>query len=256
VYSASAAGRPNGAERPGSAPGERPVGPVRQRSAEESLRQLDAQIRDGKRTGRRRAERDGYGATSYGTSGYGDGGYGSNGYGSNGYGSNGYGSNGYGSNGYGAPGGYGEPGYGAAAYAGGAAAPAGTRSHRATGSTERGLAGWLALLVLVAVAALGGIIDTATGVQVRGGFNIGIIAASVAGILLVRRSEMLPVVLAPPIVYSLGAMFMLYWRSGGLHNKHEVINAALNYLVYGFPAIAAATAAVLIVAGVRLVTHR
>ena len=121
---------------------------------------------------------------------------------------------------------------------------------------ERGLPGWAALLVLIAIAAMGGFLDTATNLQVRGFFNVGIVVASTIAILAVRRSDMLPVVLAPPIVYSLAAMFMLYVRSGGLHNRHEVINAALNYLVYGFPAIAIATGVVLVIAAIRLLAHR
>jgi hypothetical protein len=35
-----------------------------------------------------------------------------------------------------------------------------------------------------------------------------------------------------------------------------LFDGAANWLVYGFPAIAAATAAVLIIAGVRMITHR
>jgi Domain of unknown function (DUF6542) len=121
---------------------------------------------------------------------------------------------------------------------------------------ERGLPGWAALALLVVIAAIGGIIDTATDVQVRGGFNIGIVVASVVAILLVRRSAMLLIVLSPPIVYSAAAMMMLYVRSGGLDNRDEVINAALNYLVYGFPAIATATAVVIVVAFVRQLIKR
>ena len=88
------------------------------------------------------------------------------------------------------------------------------------------------------------------------GFNIGIIVASIVAILVVRRSGMFWVVVSPPIVYSLGAGITLYMRSGGLHDRGVLIDAATNWLVYGFPAIAAATAAVLIIAGVRLITRR
>ena len=73
----------------------------------------------------------------------------------------------------------------------------------------------------------------------RGGFNIGIVVASVVAILVVRRSDMFPIVVAPPIVYSLASGIMLYLRSGGLHDKKVVLDAAANWLVYGFPAIAA-----------------
>jgi hypothetical protein len=121
---------------------------------------------------------------------------------------------------------------------------------------ERGVRWWVALLVLIAIAAIGGIIDTLGSNQVRGGFNFGIVAASVVAILIVKRSHMFPIVIAPPIVYSGGAVFQLYVRSSGLNDKKVILDAAANYLVYGFPAIAAATAATLIIAGVRLITRK
>jgi hypothetical protein len=121
---------------------------------------------------------------------------------------------------------------------------------------ERGLRWWAALLLLIAIAAVGGLIDTLGSDSARGGFNIGIVVASVVAILLVRRSHMFPVVIAPPIVYSAAAVLQLYLRSGGLHDKRVVFDAAANYLVYGFPAIASATAAVLIIAGIRLIARR
>jgi hypothetical protein len=67
---------------------------------------------------------------------------------------------------------------------------------------------------------------------------------------------MFPVVIAPPIVYSGAALFQLYIRSSGLNDRKVVLDAAANYLVYGFPAIACATAAVLIIAGIRLITRK
>jgi hypothetical protein len=121
---------------------------------------------------------------------------------------------------------------------------------------ERGLPGWAALLVLIVITLLGILVDAARGQQLGTGFNVGIIAGSVIGILVVRRSGMFPVVIAPPIVYSLGAGISLYVRSSGLHDRGVLIDAASNWLVYGFPAIAAATASALIIAGIRLVVRR
>jgi hypothetical protein len=121
---------------------------------------------------------------------------------------------------------------------------------------ERGLPWWGALLVLIGVAAVGGVIDTLSSSQSRTGFNIGIVVASIVAVVIVRRTHMFPIVIAPPIVYTGAAVFDLYLRSGGLSNRKVVFDAAANYLVYGFPAIASATAAVLIIAGVRLITRR
>jgi hypothetical protein len=121
---------------------------------------------------------------------------------------------------------------------------------------ERGLPWWAALVLLIVIAGIGGLIDTLGSISVKGGFNIGIIAASVIAILAVKRSHMFPIVIAPPIVYSAAALFQLYIRSGGLHDRKVILDAAANYLVYGFPAIAAATAAVLIIAGIRLIARK
>jgi hypothetical protein len=121
---------------------------------------------------------------------------------------------------------------------------------------QPGLPSWAALLLLLVIAGLGGLLDTISGAQARGGFNIGIIVASIIAILAVRRSGMFPIVIAPPIVYSLASGVMLYLRSGGLNDRRELYDGAANWLVYGFPAIAGATAAVLIIAGIRLIARR
>ena len=126
----------------------------------------------------------------------------------------------------------------------------------ANAGSRRGIPGWAALLVQVAITVIGILIDSVRGEQLSNGFNIGIIVGSVVSILVVRRSGMFPVVIAPPIVYSLGAGISLYLRSGGLHDRGVLIDAATNWLVYGFPAIAAATAVVLIGAGIRMITRR
>jgi Gpi18-like mannosyltransferase len=136
--------------------------------------------------------------------------------------------------------------------------PTGSRvaARRAASARQRGLPGWLALLVLLAIAGIGGVIDMISGSTVRGGFNIALVVASLVAILLVRHRDMFPIVVAPPLVYIVASVGMLYIRSGGLHNRKVLIDSAANWLVYGFPAIAGATAAVLIVGGIRLVIGR
>jgi len=136
------------------------------------------------------------------------------------------------------------------------AAASSARTDWASSPPERGLPWWGALLVLIAIAAVGGLIDSLSASSSRSGFNIGIVVASIVAVLVARRSHMFPVVIAPPIVYSAAAVLELYFRSAGLHNKRVVFDAAANYLVYGFPAIASATAAVLIIAGIRLIVRR
>lgn len=125
-----------------------------------------------------------------------------------------------------------------------------------TPRAERGVASWIAILVLIGIAAIGGGIDLANNSQVKGGFNISIVVAAVVAVLIVRRSGMFPVVVAPPLVYFAASAVLLYTRSSGLHDRKVLLDAAANWLVYGFPAIAGATAAVLIIAGIRLITGR
>jgi Gpi18-like mannosyltransferase len=132
---------------------------------------------------------------------------------------------------------------------------AGTTTTDAT-PKERGVAGWLAVLVLIGITGVGGLIDLLQGTTIKGGFNIALIVGSVVAILIVRRRSMFSVVVAPPLVYFVASAVVLYVRSGGLSNRSRLIDSAINWLVYGFPAIAGATAAVLIIAGIRMITHR
>jgi hypothetical protein len=111
-------------------------------------------------------------------------------------------------------------------------------------------------LILIAISAIGGAIDVASGSQVKGGFNIGIVVASLVAIIVVRRQSMFPIVVAPPLIYFGASAVMLYARSGGLHDRKVLLDAAANWLVYGFPAIAGASAAVLIIAGIRMFAGR
>lgn len=121
---------------------------------------------------------------------------------------------------------------------------------------ERGLPGWMAVLLLIAVAGVGGLIDSISGSSIKGAFNYGLVLASLLAILLVKRSQMFSVVIAPPLVYFAASAGLLYVRTGGLHNRGKLLDAATNWIVYGFPAIAGATAVVLVIAGVRLVVKK
>jgi hypothetical protein len=130
---------------------------------------------------------------------------------------------------------------------------AGRRSRQ---QRERGLPSWAALLLLIAIAGISGLIDSLSGSSIRGVFNYGLVVASLVAILVVKRSGMFPIVVAPPLVYFVASAGLLYIRTGGLHDRGKLIDAATNWIVYGFPAIAGATAVVLVVAGIRLVSRR
>lgn len=120
---------------------------------------------------------------------------------------------------------------------------------------ERGLPGWLAVILLVAISGACGLVDSINGSSIRGVFNWGLVIASLLAILVVRRSQMFPVVISPPLVYLAASAGLLYVRTGGLSSKSKIIDVGTNWIVYGFPAIAGATAAVLVIAGLRLVTR-
>jgi len=120
---------------------------------------------------------------------------------------------------------------------------------------EPGLPGWLAVSLLVVIAGIGGVIDQVTGSSIRGAFSYALIAASLIAILAVKRSQMFGVVIAPPLVYFVASAAKLYFN-GGLHDRKVLIDAASSWLVYGFPAIAGATAIVLVIAGIRMMIRR
>ena len=135
-------------------------------------------------------------------------------------------------------------------------AGAATEEPAVTTTTERGVPGWLAVVVLIGISGVGGLIDLLQGSAIRGAFNIALIVGSVVAILFVRRRSMFSVVVAPPLVYFVASAVVLYVRSGGLSNRSRLIDSAINWLVYGFPAIAGATGAVLIIAGIRMIIRR
>jgi hypothetical protein len=115
---------------------------------------------------------------------------------------------------------------------------------------ERGLPAWQALLILLVISAVAGLIDYARGLASGGLFGYGVALGSLIAILSVRRSAMFPVVIAPPLVY-VGGKFVAAWM-----RRTALVDIATNWLVFGFPAMAAATAVVLLIAGIRLIAGR
>ena len=122
---------------------------------------------------------------------------------------------------------------------------------------ERAIPSLAAVLALFVICAAGAGIDEIAGSsRTTTVFNIALVVGSLLAIILVRRRSMFAVVVAPPLVYAVASFIQLYLRSGGLGDRKVLLDAAANWLVYGFPAIAGAVAAVLIVAGLRLITRR
>lgn len=106
-----------------------------------------------------------------------------------------------------------------------------------------------AVLVLAGIAAVAGVVDVVAGDSLRLVFAGGLVLGAIVAALLVTRRDLLMVVFAPPLVYlaaSLVAVLLGRGEGGG-----DIIDIATSWLVYGFPAMAAATAAAGLVAALR-----
>jgi hypothetical protein len=112
------------------------------------------------------------------------------------------------------------------------------------------LTGLGALLLILVAAALGGAVDLLTGSGLRLAFAVGLVLGSAAATALVRRTSLLTVVVAPPLIYLLASALSVL-VTGGLGGT-GLYDAAAGWLVYGFPAIATATGVAVVIAGIRL----
>ena len=96
---------------------------------------------------------------------------------------------------------------------------------------------------------MAGVIDVVAGDALRLVFSAGLVLGAVVAALLVSRRDLLTVVFAPPLVYlaaSLVAVLLGRGEGGG-----DIVDVATSWLVYGFPAIATATAAAGLIAAIR-----
>ena len=123
----------------------------------------------------------------------------------------------------------------------------------APGSAPRrrgpGLPGAVALIFLSVIALIGGIVDALTSDGLQLGFAVGLALGALLSAALVRRSDLLIVVFAPPLVY-IAASALLVLASPG-SGTGGLIDAATAGLVYGFPAMAVATGIAAVIAGLR-----
>jgi hypothetical protein len=131
----------------------------------------------------------------------------------------------------------------------GVAVPAGV----ATGPS---LTGFGAVLLIVVASMVGGCVDVLTGTGLRLAFAIGLVLGTAVAAALVRRGSLLTVVLAPPLVYVVASLLSVIASPGGLAGAGRLYDAATGWLVYGFPAIAAATGIAVVIAGIRLAGRR
>jgi hypothetical protein len=118
-----------------------------------------------------------------------------------------------------------------------------------TGGTGPTVTGVGAVLLLAGVAGVAGVLDVLAGSSLRLIFAGGLVLGTLLASLLVVRRDLLMVVFAPPLVFvAASAVAVLLGRGetgGGL------IDLATSWLVYGFPAMASATAVAVVVWLVR-----
>jgi hypothetical protein len=114
-----------------------------------------------------------------------------------------------------------------------------------TGGVGPTLTGVGAVLLLAGVAGVAGLLDVLAGSSLRLIFAAGLVLGTLIASLLVVRRDLLVVVFAPPLVFvAASAVAVLLGRGetgGGL------VDLATSWLVYGFPAMATATAVAVVV---------
>ena len=120
---------------------------------------------------------------------------------------------------------------------------------QAPGRAGGTLTGVGAVLLLAGISAVAGALDVLAGSALRLIFAAGLVLGTLIASLLVVRRDLLTVVFAPPLVFlaaSAVAVLLGRGRTGG-----GLIDLATSWLVYGFPAMATATAVAVVVWLVR-----
>jgi hypothetical protein len=109
-----------------------------------------------------------------------------------------------------------------------------------------------AVLLLVAVALVGGCVDVVTGTGLRLGFAIGLAFGSLLAAMLVHRHGLLTVVFAPPLVFLAASLLFVLVSPSSSGSNGRLLDAATGWLVYGFPTMATATGVAVVTAGIRV----
>jgi hypothetical protein len=116
-------------------------------------------------------------------------------------------------------------------------------------------AGAVALAFLVTLT--GGAFDLATGSGLRRTFAVTLVIGAVLAAMLVRTRALYVVVIAPPLIYIADSVLAsIIEPTGAFESKTKLMALLANWLVYGFPEMAAATGLAILIAGLRLVGRR
>lgn len=129
-----------------------------------------------------------------------------------------------------------------------------------TYSTQRSgitLTGVGAIALAFVISLVGGGIDLVTGPGLRRGFAIALVIGAVVAAALVRVKDLYAVVISPPLIYILISLLAaIPHANGAFSNKAKLASLLANWLVYGFPEMAAATVLAAIIAVIRVLLNR
>lgn len=113
------------------------------------------------------------------------------------------------------------------------------------------LAGFGGVILIIVTTGIGATLDILVSSTIGLGALIGVCVGAFAAALLTRKSDLLSVIVAPPIVYTVFVALSLLLKSAPV-----TLTSLANSAVSGFPAIALSTGIAALIAGIKLVTSR
>ncbi|MEI4270673.1 DUF6542 domain-containing protein [Klenkia sp. LSe6-5] len=132
------------------------------------------------------------------------------------------------------------------------AGPEGRRAARRATAPQRGIRGALGVLAVFLVTLAGAGLDSYFGVGLGTLTTVGLVASTVGAALVVRRRDLATVVVAPPLVFVGVAVVNIVLAPSATFSPATVATL----LIRGFPAMAIAVAAALVLTAVRVVARR
>jgi hypothetical protein len=120
------------------------------------------------------------------------------------------------------------------------------------GDRATGLRGALAVLGVFVITLAGGAVDSFLGIGLGTLTLVTLVAASAVGALLVRRRDLLTLVVAPPLVFVMVAAVNVILAPSASVNLPTLATV----LIRGFPTMVVATLVALVVAVVRWAARR
>ncbi|SCX38264.1 hypothetical protein SAMN03159343_0358 [Klenkia marina] len=128
----------------------------------------------------------------------------------------------------------------------------GRRSARRTPAPQRGVRGALGVLSMFLLTLVGAAADSWLGVGLGTITTVALIASTVVAALVVRKRDLATVVVAPPLVYVGVAVVNIVLAPSATFSLATIATL----LIRGFPAMAIAVAAALVLTVVRLIARR